>query len=77
MADNNVQNGGAAGSAGSTAGAATAPQAAPPPSPQPLDAVVDGWFNDSFIGTRLGNDTELWNLVYGAKENLKTRLAKR
>lgn len=49
------------------------------PLPRAVDAsvaiAVDQWFGDSFRGTRLGNDTELWNLVFQAKEDLKQRLA--
>jgi hypothetical protein len=60
--------------------------AAAPPVPKPVasaasstadvPAVIDKWFADSFQGTRLGNDTETWNLVFRAKEDLKTRLAR-
>lgn len=42
----------------------------------PLHAEIDRWFQDSFHGTRLGNDTEMWNLVHAAKEDLKQRLTK-
>jgi hypothetical protein len=52
---------------------AGAEQPAPPP---PLHAEIDRWFQDSFHGTRLGNDTETWNLVHAAKEELKQRLGK-
>jgi hypothetical protein len=40
------------------------------------DAIVEQWFNDSFRNSRLGNDTETWNLVHQAKEELKQRLRK-
>ena len=39
------------------------------------DEIVDAWFGE-FAGSRLGNDTETWNLVAQAKEELKRRLAK-
>jgi hypothetical protein len=44
--------------------------------PDPLHAIVDRWFADAFHGSPLGNQTELWNLVHGAKEDLKRRLSK-
>lgn len=39
------------------------------------DELVDRWFADSFQGSRLANETETWNLVFAAKEDLKRRLA--
>ncbi len=42
-----------------------------------VEVVIDRWFGDSFNGSRLANDTELWNLVHGAKERLKQLLAGR
>ncbi len=38
-------------------------------------ALIDRWHSESFNSTRLGHDTELWNLVLAAKEDLKSRLA--
>jgi hypothetical protein len=46
------------------------------PKKQSHAALVDQWFQDSFHGTPLGNDTTIWNLVFGAKEDLKRRLEK-
>ncbi|QXX74238.1 hypothetical protein [Methylovirgula sp. HY1] len=40
-----------------------------------VNSLVDRWFTDSFLGTRLGNDTASWNLVYTATQDLKRRLA--
>ncbi len=40
-----------------------------------INALIDEWHGESFHGTRLGNDTEIWNLVFAAKEELKKRLA--
>jgi hypothetical protein len=40
------------------------------------DEIVEQWFSDSFRDSRLANDTETWNLVHTAKEELKRRLAK-
>ncbi|MGH6836542.1 MAG: hypothetical protein ACREC9_13600 [Methylocella sp.] len=38
-------------------------------------ALIDNWHFDAFHGSRLGMDTEMWNLVATAKEDLKHRLA--
>lgn len=43
---------------------------------QKVNAEIDSWFDDSFRGTSLGNDTDTWNLVHGAKEELKRRLSR-
>jgi hypothetical protein len=40
-----------------------------------IDRLIDQWFFERFTSTRLGHDTELWNLVLAAKEDLKTRVA--
>lgn len=45
------------------------------PKPGQIADVIDRWRFASFHGTRLGNDTELWNLVYRATEDLKLKLA--
>jgi hypothetical protein len=43
-------------------------------STNPTHDEIDRWFQESFVNTRLGNDTETWNLVHAAKEDLKRRL---
>ncbi len=48
-------------------------EAAPPA--HGFDALIDRWHAESFNNTRLGHDTELWNLVLRAKEDLKIRIA--
>jgi len=56
-----------------------APPAAPKPQVNPIVARVhdsiERWFQDSFVGTALGQDVQTWNLLHHAKDDLKTRLA--
>ncbi len=40
-----------------------------------IAALIDHWHFESFNSTRLGHDTELWNLVLAATQDLKSRLA--
>jgi hypothetical protein len=40
-----------------------------------LATLVARWHFESFHGTRLANDTELWNLVHAATGDLSSRLA--
>ena len=40
-----------------------------------LVALVDQWHFETFHGSIVARDTEVWNLVYAATENLKLRLA--
>jgi hypothetical protein len=40
-----------------------------------IAALIDRWHFESFNSTRLGHDTELWNLVLAATQDLKSRLA--
>ena len=39
-----------------------------------LDAIVEHWFFELFHGSVVARSTEVWNHVYGAKEDLKRRL---
>ena len=39
------------------------------------DAIVERWFFESFHGSPVARSTEAWNVVHGAKEELKRRLA--
>lgn len=40
-----------------------------------IAALIDRWHFESFNSTRLGHDTEVWNLVLAATQDLKSRLA--
>lgn len=40
-----------------------------------LDALVERWFFEAFHGSVAARSTEVWNHVYGAKDELKRRLA--
>jgi hypothetical protein len=40
-----------------------------------IAALIDRWHFESFNSTRLGHDTEAWNLVLAATQDLKSRLA--
>ena len=40
-----------------------------------VDALVERWHADAFVGSRLARDTETWNLVHAATQDLKARLA--
>lgn len=51
------------------------PREAPAARPSVSDE-IERWFHDSFHGTSIGGDTENWNLLHAAKEDLKKRLAK-
>ncbi len=42
--------------------------------PADIAAVVDRWHSQTFSGTRIANDTGLWNMVHVGKEDLKKRL---
>ncbi len=44
-------------------------------STESVEALVAKWHFESFHGTRLANDTELWNLVHAAAGDLSARLA--
>ena len=39
-----------------------------------LDLLVERWFQDHFPNSPVSRDTDAWNTVYKAKENLKSRL---
>ena len=45
------------------------------PPPVDLDALVDRWHAEAFAGSIVAQDTESWNLVHAATQDLKTRLA--
>lgn len=38
------------------------------------EVLVEHWFFEAFHGTVVARSTEVWNAVYGAKEDLKRRL---
>ncbi len=57
-----------------TAAPSTADRTAAP-NGEALAALVARWHFESFHGTRLANDTELWNLVHAATGDLSARLA--
>lgn len=40
-----------------------------------IDAVVERWHADTFVGSPAARDTAIWNLIHKAKDDLKTRLA--
>ena len=40
-----------------------------------LETIVEHWFFELFHGSVVARSTELWNHVYGAKDELKRRLA--
>ncbi len=40
-----------------------------------LEAIVEHWFFELFHGSVVARSTEVWNHVYGAKDELKRRLA--
>jgi len=40
-----------------------------------IAALIDRWHFESFNSTPLGHDTEVWNLVLAATQDLKSRLA--
>jgi hypothetical protein len=39
--------------------------------PHPMDSLIDGWFARSFHNSVVSRDTETFNHVYAAKEDLK------
>jgi hypothetical protein len=39
-----------------------------------IGSLVDEWHFTSFHGTAAARDTDVWNLIHGAKEELKRRL---
>jgi hypothetical protein len=45
------------------------------PEAERLAALVNQWHFETFHGSIVARDTEVWNLVYAAKEDLKQRLA--
>lgn len=45
-------------------------------SPDELAALIDRWHFEAFHGSAVARDTEVWNLVHRAKEELKRRLAR-
>lgn len=53
----------------------TPAQAATPEAPDTRDGIIEKWFAESFHGTALAAQTQLYNLVHNAKEDLKKRLA--
>lgn len=55
--------------------APAAPESEPAPVSLGIDALIDRWHLDNFHGTRAGNDVDIWNLIFKAKEDLKLRLA--
>ena len=42
---------------------------------QRLETIVEHWFFELFHGSVVARSTEIWNHVYGAKDELKHRLA--
>ncbi len=42
-----------------------------------LDALLDRWHADHFAGSPVARDTQCWNLVHAATQDLKARLAAR
>ena len=48
----------------------------PQTSPQTeLDAIVERWHAETFAGSPVARDTEIWNFIHKAKDDLKARLA--
>jgi hypothetical protein len=43
--------------------------------PDELSNLIDHWHFEAFHGSCVARDTEIWNLVHRAKEDLKRRLA--
>ncbi len=43
--------------------------------PDEFAALIDRWHFEAFHGSCVARDTEVWNLVHRAKEELKRRLA--
>ena len=43
--------------------------------PRDLDALIDRWHAETFSGSAIARDTEIWNLVHAATQDLKARLA--
>lgn len=52
-----------------------------PPNPSAaaddMGSVIDRWFNDKFPGSLVARDTDTWNFVRQAVEELKERLKSR
>jgi hypothetical protein len=46
-----------------------------PPAPSPLLALIDAWFATHFSNSIVSRDTETFNLVHAAKEDLKRRVS--
>ncbi len=44
------------------------------PAPERLDQAIDTWFADSFPGSPVARNTECWNRVHEAVQELKRRL---
>ncbi len=40
-----------------------------------IEAIVDQWHFESFQGSVVARETEVWNFVHAAKEDLKRRVA--
>ena len=40
-----------------------------------LDELVEHWFFETFHGSAIARSTETWNVVHGAKDELKRRLS--
>lgn len=40
-----------------------------------IETLIERWFFETFHGSAAARSTETWNLVHGAKEDLKRRLA--
>lgn len=43
--------------------------------PEDVATLIDRWHFEAFHGSAVARDTEVWNLVHRAKEELKHRLA--
>ncbi len=51
----------------------SAPSAAIPPAPPPTDAVIEGWWQETFCN--IGLDTQLYNRFRAAADRLKALVA--
>jgi hypothetical protein len=40
-----------------------------------IEAIVDQWHFESFQGSIVARETQVWNVVHDAKEDLKRRVA--
>ncbi len=40
-----------------------------------ISAAIDTWMHESFAGSVVAQNTQVWNVVFAAKDDLKQRLA--